>query len=142
MIRNADGLLGRGGRWTATISVPRFLCSPVTGPEDWKRFEAERLDEAHGGRRVDLGGPAGAASRRPRLSAGVHCGSMIGKVRALLTFPRARPYAIHDYPEMVEDMVEAACRLTLAFLDQVLPAMGFDFASGWEDISSARTARS
>ena len=43
-------------------------------------------------------------------------------------------YATYDYPDMVEDMVETACRLVEHFLDQVLGEFDFDFASGWEDI--------
>jgi len=44
---------------------------------------------------------------------------MIGKIRDLLTF-EGLAYAIYDYPEMVEDMVETVCVLTEQFLDQVL----------------------
>ena len=38
---------------------------------------------------------------------GVWTGSMIGKVRDMLTF-EGLAYAMYDYPEMVEDMVETA----------------------------------
>jgi uroporphyrinogen decarboxylase len=65
---------------------------------------------------------------------GVHCGSMIGRVRDQLTF-EGLAYACYDYPDMVEDMVETYCLLIEDFLDQVLPHIDFDFASGWEDIS-------
>src|SRR5665811_1830264 len=47
---------------------------------------------------------------------------------------RDRAYAMYDYPEMVEDMVETCCRLVEQSLDQILPHMDFDYASGWEDI--------
>jgi uroporphyrinogen decarboxylase len=58
---------------------------------------------------------------------------MIGKIRDMLTF-EGLAYAIYDYPEMVEDMVETACVMVEDFLDQVLGHIDFDFASGWEDI--------
>ena len=64
---------------------------------------------------------------------GVNCGSMIGKIRDMLTF-EGLAYACYDYPDMVEDMVETCCVLVEDFLDQVLPHIDFDFASGWEDI--------
>jgi len=64
---------------------------------------------------------------------GVDCGSMIGRVRDILTL-EGLAYATYDYPEMVEDMVETACLLIEDFLDQVLPEFDFDYASGWEDI--------
>ena len=63
----------------------------------------------------------------------VACGSMIGKVRDMLTF-EGLAYACYDYPEMVEDMVETCCRMVEHFLDQVLGKVDFDLASGWEDI--------
>ncbi len=64
---------------------------------------------------------------------GVDCGSMIGKIRDMLTFEGVC-YAQYDHPEMLEDMVETCCRLVEQFLDCVLPHFEFDFASGWEDI--------
>lgn len=51
----------------------------------------------------------------------------------MLTF-EGLSYAIYDYPKMVEDMVETACQLVEHALDQILPHIVFDFASGWEDI--------
>ena len=64
---------------------------------------------------------------------GVSCGSMIGKIRDMLTF-EGLAYACYDYPEMVEDMVETACQMVEHALDQVLGKIDFDYASGWEDI--------
>ncbi|MGE5550134.1 MAG: hypothetical protein ACM3ZC_06335 [Bacteroidota bacterium] len=64
---------------------------------------------------------------------GVHCGSMLGKIRDMFTF-EGLAYACYDYPEMVEDMVETACVLVEDYLDQVLGKIDFDYASGWEDI--------
>ena len=57
---------------------------------------------------------------------GVWCGSMIGKIRDMLTF-EGLAYAIYDYPEMVEDMVETACLLVEHVLDQMLPHFQFDY---------------
>jgi uroporphyrinogen decarboxylase len=58
---------------------------------------------------------------------------MIGMIRNVLTF-EGLAYACYDYPDMVEDMVETACVLVEDMLDQVLPHIPFDYASGWEDI--------
>lgn len=65
---------------------------------------------------------------------GVDCGSMIGRIRDMLTF-EGLAYACYDYPEMVEDMVETACQLVENSLEQLLLHFDFDFASGWEDIA-------
>jgi uroporphyrinogen decarboxylase len=51
----------------------------------------------------------------------------------MLTF-EGLAYAMYDYPEMLEDIVETTCRLIEFSLDQLLPHFKFDFASGWEDI--------
>ena len=45
-------------------------------------------------------------------------------------------YALCDYPDMVEDMVETACQLIENTLDQLLPHIDYDLATGWEDICS------
>jgi uroporphyrinogen decarboxylase len=57
----------------------------------------------------------------------------MGRIRDMLTF-EGIAFAIFDYPDMLEDMVETACVLTEDFLDQVLGRIDFDYASGWEDI--------
>jgi len=59
---------------------------------------------------------------------------MMGKIRDMLTF-EGIAFAIYDYPEMLEEMVETACRLIEHELDQVLGHIDFDLASGWEDIA-------
>lgn len=132
VLRNADGLLAEvplDGHDT----IPHFLSSSIQTPADWKRVKAERFDRSHPARRPDA-----TAIRREHpddrdYPLGVDCGSMIGKVRDMLTV-EGLAYAVHDEPEMVEDMVETSCLLIEDFLDAVLPAIPFDFASGWEDI--------
>ena len=64
---------------------------------------------------------------------GIGCGSMIGRVRNMLTF-EGLAYATYDHPAMVEDMVETSCQVVEKILDQVLGKIDFDYATGWEDI--------
>jgi len=64
---------------------------------------------------------------------GVNCGSMMGKIRDMLTL-EGFAYAISDYPDMVEDMVETCCVLVEDALDKILPHVDVDFGTGWEDI--------
>ena len=94
---------------------------------------SDLLDADHPQRRVDVEAMRARHPADRDYPLGVHCGSMIGKVRDLLTF-EGIAYAIYDFPDMVEDMVETACQLVLSFLDQVLGKIEFDYASGWEDI--------
>lgn len=132
IIRNSDGLLAEipsDGHDT----IPHFLKSSVETPSDWQRVKEERFRRDDPVRRLD---PAAIRRSHPadrNYPLGVYCGSMIGKVRDLLTF-EGLAFACEDYPDMVEDMVETCCVLAEDCLDQILPVMDFDFAWGWEDI--------
>ncbi len=130
---NRDGLYAEVPK-DAHSTIPHFTKASIVTPEDWEREKAARFDPASPERTVDV---AGLKEQHPAdrdYPLGVRCGSMIGKVRDMLTF-EGLAYAVHDYPDMVEDMVETSYVLVEAFLDQVLPHFEFDFASGWEDIS-------
>ncbi len=132
IVRNRDGLLAEVPR-DGHDTIPHFVGSSIVTPEDWAEVKAERFRRDDPARRVDV---AALKARHPDdrdYPLHVHCGSMIGKVRDLLTF-EGLTYATADYPDMVEDMVETMCVLIEDFLDQVLPAVRFDGASGWEDI--------
>jgi uroporphyrinogen decarboxylase len=105
----------------------------IVTPDDWKRCKAERFRLDDPARTIDVAKIRAAHPTTRDYPLGVWVGSMIGKVRDMLTF-EGLAYACYDYPEMVEDMVETSCQLVEHALDQMLPHMDFDFASGWEDI--------
>ncbi|GHU58099.1 hypothetical protein FACS189444_1250 [Spirochaetia bacterium] len=135
IIMNGDGLLAEIPLQGGGSSIPHFLKSSITTPEDWKKMKEEHFDPKHPGRVIDIaalkkGFPADDVRDFPL---GISCGSMIGKIRDMLTF-EGLAYACFDYPEMVEDMVETTCQLVENSLDQLLPHFKFDYASGWEDI--------
>jgi uroporphyrinogen decarboxylase len=133
IIRNRDGLLAEvftDGHST----IPHFTDSSIKTPEDWRRFKGEHLRLDDPARRVDVDAIRRAHPRDRGYPLAVHCGSLIGKVRDMLTL-EGLAYAVADYPEMVEDMVETLCRIIEQFLDQVLGNIDFDLAAGWEDIS-------
>lgn len=114
-------------------TIPHYVLSSVTNPDDWRQVKEERFQVDHPDRQVDV---AEIKRRHPPqrdYPLGVSCGSMIGKIRDMLTF-EGLAYAVYDYPDMVEDMVETCCLLVEKFLDQVLGQVDFDYASGWEDI--------
>ena len=129
---NEDGLLaevpadGHG-------SIPHYLKSSVVTPDDWKRVKEEhfRLDDP--ARKIDTEALLKKYPNERDYPLGIHCGSMIGKIRDMLTF-EGLAYACYDYPDMVEDMVETCCVMVEHILDQLLPVLDFDYASGWEDI--------
>ncbi|MBT3295384.1 MAG: hypothetical protein HN919_03240 [Verrucomicrobia bacterium] len=132
LIQNRDGLIAEvpiDGHGT----IPHYLKSSITTPDDWKQCKEERFDLNHPDRTIDI---AALQQRHPAdrdYPLGVGCGSMIGKIRDMLTF-EGLAYACYDYPDMVEDMVETCCQLVENSLDQLLPHMTFDCATGWEDI--------
>ncbi len=132
ILRNVDGLLAEvplDGHDT----IPHFLESSIKTPADWDRMKAERFDRHHPDRRADIAAILRQHPADRDYPLGVWVGSMIGKVRDMLTV-EGLAYAVYDYPEMVEDIVETSCVLVEDFLDEVLPRIQFDYASGWEDI--------
>ncbi|MBE5816177.1 MAG: hypothetical protein E7315_00470 [Clostridiales bacterium] len=114
-------------------SIPHYIGSTVNTPEDWDRVKKERFDVNHPARTLDIEALKKQFPNDRDYPLTVHTGSMIGYVRDLLTF-EGLCYAIYDYPEMVEDMVETSCQLVEHELDQLLGNIQFDAASGWEDI--------
>lgn len=114
-------------------TIPHFLAASVASPDDWRTVKAQRFQLDHPARQVNLAALKLAHPADRDYPLGVWVGSMIGKIRDMLTL-EGLAYASHDYPAMVEDMVETCCLLVEQFLDQVLPHFAFDYAAGWEDI--------
>jgi len=132
IIINADGLLAEVPK-DKHDTIPHFIKATIVTPEDWEKCKEERFNRNDPKRKVDIEALKALHPDDRDYPLGVSCGSMIGKIRDMLTF-EGLAYACFDYPEMVEDMVETCCLLVEDFLDQVLPHISFDFASGWEDI--------
>ncbi len=132
ILMNRDGLLAEVPK-DGHDTIPHFIKASIITPDDWKRCKEERMRVDDPARIIDI---EAIKRRHPAdrdYPLGVSCGSMIGKVRDMLTF-EGLAYACFDYPDMVEDMVETSCQLVEHVLDQLLPHVEFDFASGWEDI--------
>ena len=129
---NGDGLLAEVPK-DKHDTIPHFIKSSIITPEDWEKCKAERFRRDDPKRKIDIEMLKKRHPEHRDYPLGVNCGSMIGKVRDMLTF-EGLAYACFDYPEMVEDMVETCCVLVEDSLDQILPHFDFDFASGWEDI--------
>lgn len=132
VLRNADGLLAEVPR-DGHDTIPHYIESAIKTPEDWKRVKEERFRRDDPARKADVEAMKGKYPSDRDFPLVVNTGSMIGKVRSMLTF-EGLAYACFDYPDMVEDMVETACVLVEDYLDQVLPHVDFDMAGGWEDI--------
>ncbi len=133
VIRDQNGLIGEKPK-DGHSTIPHFTDSTVKTPEDWKRVKEERFRVDDPARRVDVESLKTEHPPDRDYPLGVGTGSMIGKIRDMLTL-EGLAYAVCDYPDMVEDMVETSCQLVEHHLDQVLPHFEFDFAAGWEDIS-------
>lgn len=131
-IMNGDGLLAEVPK-DGHDTIPHYIKSSIVTPDDWKRCKEERMRLDDPARKLDVAYLMTLHPPDRDYPLGVYCGSMIGKIRDLLTF-EGLAYAIYDHPDMVEDMVETCCALVEDSLDQLLPHFDFDFASGWEDI--------
>ncbi len=132
VIMNGDGLMAEVPK-DGHDTIPHYLKSSIETPDDWERCKQERFRRDDPIRRIDVDALRKAHPPTRDYPLGVHCGSMIGKVRDMLTF-EGLAYACYDFPDMVEDMVETRCVLIEDFLDQVLGRIDFDYAAGWEDI--------
>jgi uroporphyrinogen decarboxylase len=132
ILRNSEGLLAEEPI-TGHSSIPHYIEPTIKTPADWARVKAERFDRNHPDRKPDIAAILRQHPADRDYPLGINTGSMIGKVRNLLTV-EGLAYATYDHPEMVEDMVETNCLLIEDFLDALLPHVPFDFAAGWEDI--------
>ena len=132
ILQNADGLIAEVPL-DRHDTIPHYIKATIVTPDDWKRAKEERFRLDDPARVIDVAALKKAHPDDRDYPLGIYCGSMIGKIRDMLTFEGVC-YAIYDYPDMVEDMVETCCQLVEHALDQVLPAIKFDYASGWEDI--------
>ena len=135
IIINEEGVLAEVPLEGKGNSIPHYIKPSIVTPDDWKRVKEERFNIHHPERKLNIekikSNIPGDEERDFPL--GIDCGSMIGKTRDILTF-EGLAYAIYDYPQMLEDMVETVCSLVEYSLEQLLPHFKFDFASGWEDI--------
>ena len=114
-------------------TIPHYLSASITSPDDWKKVKEERFDPNSPSRKIDIEKVKKEYPSNRDYPLGIFCGSMIGKIRDMLTF-EGLCYAWADYPDMLEDMIESCCVLVERQLDQVLGHIDFDYASGWEDI--------
>jgi uroporphyrinogen decarboxylase len=133
ILMNGDGLLAEVPKTNQGSSIPHYIKASIVTPDDWKRCKEERFRLDDPARLIDIKKIQQQHPTTRDYPLGVNCGSMIGKIRDMLTF-EGLAYAGFDYPEMVEDMVETSCQLVEHALDQMLPHIDFDFAEGWEDI--------
>ncbi len=132
VVMNGDGLIAEIPK-DGHDTIPHYIKASVVTPDDWKRCKEERFRLDDPARKIDI---EKMKLRHPPdrdYPLGVATGSMIGRIRSMLTF-EGLAYATYDYPDMVEDMVETCCQLVEYSLDQILPNIDLDFACGWEDI--------
>ncbi|MCL2815527.1 MAG: hypothetical protein FWD23_13075 [Oscillospiraceae bacterium] len=132
IVQTHDGLIEEiASDGHSTIS--HCIGASVVTPDDWKRVKEERFRPDDPARILDVERLQKAHPADRTYPLGVDCGSMIGRIRSMLTFEGVC-YAWADYPDMLEDMVETCCVLAEKALDQLLGKIDFDYASGWEDI--------
>ncbi|MCL2189731.1 MAG: hypothetical protein FWC16_12225 [Defluviitaleaceae bacterium] len=114
-------------------TIPHYTKSAIETPDDWAKIKAERFNPASPTRKPNVEEILARHPNNRDYPLGIDAGSMIGKIRDMLTF-EGICYAWADYPEMLDDMVETCCALVENHIDALLGKIEFDFASGWEDI--------
>jgi uroporphyrinogen decarboxylase len=129
IIRNSEGLIAEVPK-DDHGTIPHYIKPTVVTPEDWKKVKNERMQP---NRKIDIAAMKKQHPDDRDYPVGIHCGSMIGRVRTLLTF-EGLAFACYDWPDMVEDMVETCCQVVENALDQILGHIQLDYACGWEDI--------
>jgi uroporphyrinogen decarboxylase len=132
ILMNGDGLLAEVPK-DGHDTIPHYIKASIVTPDDWKRCKAERFRRDDPARKANVEQILEWHPPTRDYPLGVQCGSMIGAIRNMLTF-EGLAYAVYDYPDMVEDMVETVCVHVEDYLDAVLGKVDFDYASGWEDI--------
>jgi len=132
IIQNSDGLTAEIAAERSS-SIPHYTDSSIKTPDDWKAVKEERFRLGSASRKVNVARLVELHPPTRDYPLGISCGSMIGKIRDMLSFDGIC-YAWADYPEMLEDMVETCCLLVENILDQVLGRIDFDYACSWEDI--------
>ncbi len=89
IMQNGDGLLAEVPR-DGYDTIPHYIKASITTPDDWKRCKEERFRRDDPARKVDVEALKKAHPPTRDYPLGVHCGSMIGRIRDMLTFAGER----------------------------------------------------
>ena len=103
----------------------------IVTPEDWAKVKAERFIVNDPRRNMDIAQIKEAARCASDMPFGLFIGALLGLSMYTLTL-EGLIYACHDYPEMIEDIVETNCLLTERYIDQILPHFEVDIVFIWE----------
>jgi len=85
VIISVDGLLAEIPK-DGHDTIPHFLKSSIVTPEDWNKVKQERFQRDDPARKVDVTALKAAHPADRDYPLGVWCGSMIGRIRDMLTF--------------------------------------------------------
>ena len=106
----------------------------IVTPDDWARVKAERFIVDDKRRDIDIAQIKENMHNASDMPLGLFAGSLMGLLLYTLTF-EGMAYACHDYPEMIEDIVETNCLLMERYIDQMLPHFQVDLACIYEYIT-------
>jgi len=109
IVMNGDGLLAEVPK-DGHDTIPHYIKASIVTPDDWQRCKEARFRRDDPARKADIEQLKQEHPPDRDYPLGVGTGSMIGRIRNMLTF-EGLAYACYDYPDMVEDMVETACLL-------------------------------
>ncbi len=133
-MRDANGVIYQE-QVSGDASIPHYIDFPIKDRATWEeyKFRLDPDDPARGYTEDELD----AFEKRARTSdipVGVWIGSMFGKIRDRTGFAELAMLC-YDDPDLVDEMVEVQCQLTLKAIEPLLERIQFDFAAGWEDVA-------
>ena len=117
---------------TGHQSIPQHLAFLLKDRASWEEHFKPRLHP--GPHRVPANWSELAKAYNQRdypLCVGI--GSMVGYIRNWMGFEGVA-VAVHEQPELLEEIVEMLCVCVCDALARVCPGVEFDFGAGWEDI--------
>jgi uroporphyrinogen decarboxylase len=112
--------------------MPRYLRFGLQTREDWERYKHERLDFRNPGRIGNIRKTVDNAHAKgmPVL---FHCGSLYGWLRNWMGV-EGFSMALMTDRAWVEEMMEHLTKMTLHFVEEILPGVEIDVAWWWEDM--------
>jgi hypothetical protein len=131
--REANGIIQR--RLKDTSSLPSLVHGPVQTRDDWERLKAERLNPSLEGRLPNNWEEVAEAHRNrtyPLAVMGMQ--GFFGTPRNLLGAEQVL-YALHDSPELIEDMNSYMCDFWMAIYEPIVRDLKPDWVQMWEDMS-------
>jgi len=131
IIQNAEGIIQEVNTVRGQ-TIPHYLEFPIKDRKSWESFK-ERLDPNDPIRRPESIKELAEGYRNSDQPIAIGINSLFGRLRNWTGF-EGLAMLVYDDRDLVEEMVEHMCQMTLDLIEPWLKEVEVDAASGWEDI--------